>query len=460
MQLPNQLKSPSFLQSFLFVTDPTEFLDRVARRYPDMFSGDFLTESAVMAYHPQAAEEVYANDRKKFVMMSKTKAVQPIVGDNALMTLAGDPHRRHRKLLMPQFHGERMYSYGEKVVHLVEQAMGKLPLNQPFTAHSITQEIAMSTMIRVVFGDCETEKYQQLRHLLTLWFNTLRSPLYTSFLWVPSLRKDLGSWSPWNKFLRLRQEIDKWIYSEIAERRAQPNPERTDILALLMEAKDQEGNGMLDEELRDELMALAFGGQETTSISMAWALYWAHYLPEVGEKLRRELDTLNGSLDTMSVFRLPYLNAVCNETLRLSGAGLVTSVRVVGKEPVEILGYRLEPGTKVVVSPYLLHRREDVYSNARQFIPERFLDRQYSPYEFIPFGGGARRCIGEALAQVELKLVLATMISRYQLTLVNREPEKLRPQGLALGPGNGVRMLVKGRRVRQDSTLNEVKALS
>jgi|SRR4028118_1111408 Cytochrome P450 len=451
MQLPNQLKIPSFLQSFLFVTDPTKFLDNVAQQYPDLFSGNFLTDRAVMVYHPQAAEEVYANDRKKFVMMPKTKAVQPIVGDNALMTLAGETHRQHRKLLMPQFHGDRMRSYGEKIVHLVEQAMNKVLLNQPFTAHSVTQEISMNTMIQVVFGDCQTERYQELRHLLTLWFNCLRSPVYTSFLWMPSLRKDLGSWSPWSKFVRLRQQIDKWTYSEIAERRRQPKPEQTDILALLMEATDQEGKRLSDQELRDELMALAFGGQETTSISMAWALYWAHYLPEVGEKLRQEINTLNESPDTMSIFRLPYLTAVCNETLRLSGAGLVTSVRVVGEEPVEILGHRLEPGTKVVVSPYLLHRREDTYANSREFIPERFLERQYSPYEFIPFGGGARRCIGEALAMVELKLVLATMLSRYQLKLVNDEPEKLRPQGLALGPGNGVRMVMTGRCVRQES---------
>lgn len=451
MQLPNQLKIPSFLQSLLFVANPTEFLDNVAQEYPDLFSGNFLTESAVMVHHPKAAEEVYSNDRKKFVMMSKTKAVQPIVGDNALMTLAGETHKQHRKLLMPQFHGERMRSYGEKIVNLVEQAMNKLPINQQFTAHSVTQEIAMNTMIQVVFGDCMRERYQNLRQLLTLWFNYLRSPVYTSFLWIPALRKDLGPWSPWSQFIRLREQIDQWIYSEINERRAQPKPERTDILSLLMDAKDEEGNGMSDQELRDELMALAFGGQETTSISMAWALYWTHYLPEVGETLRQELDTLDASSDPMSVFRLPYLTAVCNETLRLSGAGLVTGIRVVGNEPVELVGHRLEPGTKVVVSPYLLHRREDIYPNAREFKPERFLERQYSPYEFIPFGGGARRCVGEALAVVELKLVLATILSRYQLALVNREPEQLRPQGLALGPGNGVRMVMRGRRVRQES---------
>ncbi|HLP88297.1 MAG TPA: cytochrome P450 [Nostocaceae cyanobacterium] len=450
MQLPNQLKIPSFLQSFLFITDPTAFLDKTARKYPDIFSGDLVGKNTVMLFHPQAAKEVFAYDRTKFDLVEKTEPVRPIVGDNALMTLAGQTHKRHRKLLMPQFHKDRMLSYGEKIVELVERAMDKLSLNQPFTAHSITQEISMNTMIQVVFGDCKAEKYQQLRHILTLWFNYLRSPLYTSFLWIPFLRKDLGSWSPWGKFIRLRQEIDEWIYSEITERRTHPNPEYTDILSLLIEAKDEEGHGMSDQEIRDEVMALAFGGQETTSISMAWALYWTHYLPEVGEKVRQELDSLNGCLDTMSIFKLPYLDAVCNETLRLSGAGIVTSIRVVGKEAVELLGHRLEPGTKVVVCPYLLHRREDIYPKAEQFIPERFLNREYSPYEFITFGGGARRCIGEALSRVELKLVLATILSRYQLTLANREPEKLRPQGLALGPGNGVRMLLKGRLVHQE----------
>jgi len=242
------------------------------------------------------------------------------------------------------------------------------------------------------------------------------------------------------------QELDQLLYAEISERRdSVKGANRVDILSLLMSATDAEGNSMTDKELRDELMTLLLAGYETTATAMAWGLYWIHYKPEVREKLLQELDTLGENPDPISIYKLPYLTAVCNETLRIYPVALATFVRKV-EEPVDLLGYHIEPHSSIWGCIYLLHHREDLYPDSKQFKPERFLERQFSPYEFMPFGGGVRRCVGYALAQFEMKLVLATVVSRYQLALADNKPEKPQRRGVTLAPARGVQMKMEGRR--------------
>jgi unspecific monooxygenase len=238
------------------------------------------------------------------------------------------------------------------------------------------------------------------------------------------------------------------LYAEIAERRQEADPNRIDILSLLMSARDETGQCMTDGQLRDQLMTLILAGFETTATAIAWALYWIHYQPPVREKLLQELDSLGKSPDSMSIYRLPYFTSVCNETLRICPVVMFSFPRI-AQEAVELLGYSLDRGTILIPSIYLTHQREDLYHEPKQFKPERFLKHQFSPYEFLPFGGGVRRCIGEALAQFEMKIVLAKILSNYQLELADHRPEKLQRRGFTLAPANGVKMIVKGQRIRQ-----------
>lgn len=202
---------------------------------------------------------------------------------------------------------------------------------------------------------------------------------------------------------------------------------------------------MTDEQLRDELMTLLLAGYETTATAIAWALYWVHRLPHVYNQLLQELDGLGNTATPMEIVRLPYLTAVCNEALRIYPVAVLTVPRAVN-EPVELMGYQLQPGTRVYGCIYLTHHRQDLYPEPEQFKPERFLQRQFSPYEFLPFGGGIRRCIGEALALFEMKLVLATIVSGYQLSLVQQEPERPKRRGVTFAPSTGVKMRMHSRR--------------
>jgi cytochrome P450 family 110 len=241
------------------------------------------------------------------------------------------------------------------------------------------------------------------------------------------------------------RQIDKLIYAEIEERRQKPDPSRTDILSLMMASRDEAGEPMTDVELRDELITLLIAGHETTATSLAWALYWIHHEPKVYEKLIEEIDSLSDKTDINTILRLPYLDAVCKETLRIYPVTMFAFPRMV-KSAIQILDYHFEPGTIISPCIYLTHHREDLYPESKKFKPERFLERQFSPYEYLPFGGGNRRCIGMAFAQFEMKLILTNVLSRWQLALINSQPVKPVRRGLLLAPPDSLRMVAKGRK--------------
>ncbi|MBN3870028.1 cytochrome P450 [Nostoc sp. JL33] len=456
MQLPNLLKTPSLLQKLQWVSDPVGYMENAAQQYPDIFTGNIIGfgDTVVFVNHPQAIEEILTNDRKKFTAVGKLNEIlQPLLGNYSVLMLEGDAHKRQRQLVTPSFHGERMQAYGQLICNASEKLFSQLPLNKPFFARNLTEEISLQVISQAIFGLYEEEKIQKLRQLLPLLLNLFQSPLTSSLFFFPFLQQDLGAWSPWGKFLRDREQIDQFLYTEIAECQQKPDPERIDILSLLISSRDEAGQPMTDQELHDQLITLILAGYDTTASVMSWGFYWIHQNPLVREKLLQELDTLGDSPDPMSIYQLPYLTAVCNETLRIYPVTMFSFPRVV-QESVELLGHPLEPGTVLLPSIYLTHHREDLYPQSKQFKPERFIERQFSPYEFLPFGGGVRRCIGQALAQFEIKLVFATVLSRYDLALVDQRPEKPQRRGFNLAPSSGVKMVITGRRARQKSLVN------
>ncbi|WP_221643555.1 MULTISPECIES: cytochrome P450 [unclassified Nostoc] len=454
--LPNILKTPPFLQKLQWVSDPVGYMEKAAQQYPDIFTARIVGfgDTVVFVNHPQTIQEILTNDRKKFAAVAEVnKIVEPLVGKHSVFLLEGAEHKQRRQLVMPGFHGERMRAYGQLISNLSEKVFSQVPKNLPFSARNTMQEISLQVILEAVFGMYEGERCQKLKHLLGSFLDDFWSPLTSSLFFFSFLQQDLGTWSPWGNFLHRRQQIDELIYAEIAERLQQTDLGRIDILSMLISARDEADEPMTDQELRDELITLMIAGHETTATAMAWALYWIHQNPEVHEKLLQELDTLGDSPDPMSIFRLPYLTAVCNETLRITPVVMLTLPRVV-QEPVELLKHRLEPGTVVVGCIYLTHQRQDLYPQPKQFQPERFLEQQFSPYEFLPFGGGARRCIGEALAIFEMKLVLATILSHYQFALVDNQPERLQRRGFTLTPAKGIKITITGERVHQKSLDN------
>jgi cytochrome P450 len=336
-----------------------------------------------------------------------------------------------------------MRAYGKTIRNITEQVTSQWGIGNEFTARLYMQDISLQVILRTVFGLKEGERYHQIKQVLVEMLDTFNTPISVIFLFFKSLQRDLGAWTPWGRFVRRRQQLDELLYQEIWERRHQPEAKGEDILSLLMAARDENGEPMTDVELRDELMTMLFAGHETTAIALSWALYWIHYVPEVREKLLQELNSIDvAHADPTTITQLPYLNAVCSETLRITPIAFFAFPRVL-KQPMKFMGYNLPKGMMISPCVYLTHHRPDIYPEPKRFRPERFLERQYSPYEFIPFGGGNRRCLGMAFALFEMKLVLATILSQYSLELLDKVQLQPVRRGIVFAPPGGVRLMAK-----------------
>jgi len=447
LKLPDGPQTHPWLQTFQWLNSPLEFMEDCSKRYGDIFTlrlGPVFTPQVFIS-NPQAIQQIFTTEPKQLDSGASAGIKSPLLGQQSLLSLEGKPHQRQRKLLTPPFHGERLQAYGELISDITEQVISQWQVGQTLSALPSIQAISFEVILKAVFGLENGPRCEKLKELLIKVLNPKQPLVRALMLLFPSLRRDLGAWSPWGSYLRLRQQIDELIYAEIQERREQADSSRTDILSLMMAVRDEAGEPMTDVELRDELMTLLVAGHETTATSLAWALYWIHHLPEVREKLLQEIDGLGENPDPSAIFRLPYLNAVCSETLRIYPVAMLVLSRVV-KSPLEIGGYQFEPGTLLIPCIYLTHHREDLYPESKQFRPERFLERQFTPYEYLPFGGGNRRCIGMAFALFEMKLVLATILSRWHMELADSKPVLPVRKAILLGPSGGVQMVVTGRR--------------
>jgi cytochrome P450 family 110 len=435
MNLPPTINTSGFLQLLQWIMKPTDLLRRYNEKCGDTFRLNMNGfKGVVLTSDPQIVQQVLTNDTKQFMALSAAnKILEPFLGSRGVILLEGIEHRQRRQLLMPQFHGDKIKAYTDLIRNITRDLVSTWQVGNTINVRKEMQSISLTVILQAVFGVHQGERYEQIRAKLIETISLVESPIGSGLLFFRVLQKN---WGPWAKFLRHRAELDRLIYTEIADRRKDENlADRSDILSMLIGSKDAEGNGMTDEELRDELMTLLFAGHETTATALSWAIYWIHYQPEVKEKLLAELATAED--DALSLSRLPYLSAVCSETLRIHPVAMLTFARVT-QEPVNLKGFDVPADTPVMGCIYLTHHRPDLYPEPDSFKPERFLDRQYSPYEFYPFGGGARRCIGMALAQQELKLVLVEVLRNCQLELTGKLPIAPVRRGVTLGPQGGI----------------------
>ncbi|MGL5875554.1 MAG: cytochrome P450 [Xenococcaceae cyanobacterium] len=438
---PKALPAAQFLQ---WIFNPLNFLDTCARDYGDIFTMNQIGfEPFVMISHPQGIQEIFGANPDRFEIGRANELGRPLFGNASILLLEGDRHKRERKLLMPPFHGEKIKYYGELICQITEKITDRWQVNRAFIARNVMQEITLEVILNAVFGISEGERYQQLKPLLANMLDVMSSPLRSMPLFLPFLQQDLGSWSPWGKVMHCKRQILALLQAEIEERRVSDRNDGNgkDVLSLMLSARDENGEPLTDEELRDEMVTLLIAGHETTATALAWALYWLHTLPEVRAKLLEEINSLGENPDPMAIARLPYLTAVCQETLRIYPVGIVAFPRIT-KTPIEIMGYQFEANTWLVPNIYSAHHRPETYPEPKQFKPERFLDRSYSPHEYLPFGGGNRLCIGYALAMLEIKLVLATILSQYDLALAKNSPVKPQRRGGTIAPHNGVPMVM------------------
>ena len=432
MSLPPGPQSPAWLQLLRWVLTPTSFMEACARRYGDTVSINMTPLGRiVMISDPAQVRTVFSGDADTWYTGTDRAELAAVVGANSLLTLQGDAHMRQRRLIQPSFQGERMRAYGSLIEEITRNDMATWPEGKPFALHPHMQGVTLDVILQAVFGLREGERLDALREALINYLRLGQSPL----ILLPWIREVTGTV---NRFLVLHEQIDKLIYAEISERReASDLQSRTDILSLMLQARDENDQPMTDEELRDELVTLLLAGHETTATALAWTFERLVRHPEAMQRLVAEIDA--GEEEK-------YLTAVIRESLRVRPVVPVFARRL--NKPVTLGDYDYPRGTTIVPSVYLTNRNPERFPEPTTFRPERFLEDKPDPYTWIPFGGGLRRCIGASFAVYEMNTVIRTVLSHYSLAPDRPADERLRRRNITLTPSRGARVIAQPRTAR------------
>jgi cytochrome P450 len=426
--LPPKVEAPRVVFMTRFMLQPDKLLDRAYKEHGDFFH--FVTpleRTMCVTANPETIKQVFRGDPEVFRAGESNAMLGPLVGPHSTLLLDGGEHLRHRKLLLPPFHGERMKEYGELMAEVAERHVSAWPKDEPFSAIDSTQAITLEVIQRAVFGIEDGRRLDHVARLLRAVLDPMsnRWQMLTLML-APS---SWGPRSPWGRFRQRVREADRAIYEEIRARRADPGAaERGDVMSLLLQARDEDGEPLSDAELRDELVTLLVAGHETTATSLAWTLERITRHPEVLAKLEDDPDG-------------EYLDAVIKESLRLRP--VVLAVGRMLAEPVELGGYELPAGVSIVPSIYLTHRRPDIYPDPLAFKPERFIENPPSNFEYLPFGGGVRRCLGASFAQFEMKVVLGTILRHARVRAPKPRPEHVTRRSITFAPSSGGRIVAR-----------------
>jgi cytochrome P450 family 135 len=429
-----------------FLLKPGEFLEQSRDRYGTPFTVRLSSQrTVVIVDDPATIKQVFTADPTKALAGVANVVLRPLLGPRSVLTLDDPEHMRQRKLLLPPFHGERMALYGETIRDATNREIDRWPIGQPFAVQPSMQAITLEVIMRAVFGVTDRARLDQIAGPLRRLLDSTGNRKLLFVLQVASSKRN-GPLSPWRQFReRLLYPADRVLFEEIAARRADPAAEeRDDILSLLLSARDEQGEGLTDAELRDELMTLLLAGHETTATALSWTLERLTRHPDVLSRLTEELRA--GESDE-------YLDAVIKETLRLRP--VVPAVARYLIEPMELGGRTFPAGVHITPSIYLTHRNPKVYDEPDRFRPERFLERPAGTYEWIPFGGGTRRCLGATFALFEMRIALTEMLRRLDLTTTTAPDESIGRRSITFTPGSGGEVEVTRRAPASQPTPSE-----
>jgi cytochrome P450 family 135 len=375
---PPQVPLPRVLQTARFLIRPIPFFERWRRVLGETFAARlFGPGDVVFVSDPESLKRLFGADRVNTIAPGRNIVLKPLLG------------------------------------------------HQSFAIHPHMQAITLEVIMRAVFGVSDAARRDELRRNLVAILAESASPSAIGLVFGASRRLP-----HYREFARRVERTDELLASEIAERRADPELEsREDILSMLIAARFEDGSEMSDGELRDQLMTLLLAGHETTATGLAWAFDLLLHTPPTLDRLRADLDAGETA----------YLDAVVNESLRVRPVVPFTGRLL--HEGAHLGGYDHEPGTTVLAAIYMAHTNPDLFPDPFAFRPERFLDEAPDTFSWIPFGGGTRRCIGAAFAQMEMRVALRTIVESVKLEAADPRPEKMTRRNVTLSPRGGVRVV-------------------
>ncbi|SDZ42515.1 hypothetical protein SAMN05444365_11522 [Micromonospora pattaloongensis] len=410
------------------LTMPRRGMPRLRDRYGDAFTVDMpIFGRTVVISAPAEIKQLF--QARSDLADNLDQNLGQVLGRGSLFALTGDEHRRRRKLLVPPFHGRRLAAYEAVVEEETVRELASWPEGRPFPTLPSMMRITLNVILRAVFG-AEGAEFARLRELLPAMI-TLGSRLAV----VPVPAVDWGRWSPWGRFWAMRREYDAVVERLIttAERDDRLD-ERDDILAMLMQSRYHDGSPMSRSEIADELLTLLAAGHETTATTLAWAVERIRRHPTVLRDLVTEVDAGGRTLREATIVEVQRTRPVID----LVG-------RQVKAETFQLGRWTIPQGYAVLVSIALIHDDEALFPDARAFDPSRFVDAKPDLYQWIPFGGGTRRCVGAAFATMEMDVVLRTLLREFTVEPTTEPDERWRSRGIANAPAGGGRVIVRRR---------------
>jgi cytochrome P450 len=415
----------SLLPTLKLIRNPRTALETWVRQYGDPFLLRALNGPVVVTGREDLIRVIHGQDPNIYAPFASA-TIDPLIGSGSMLILEGESHRRERRLIMPMFHGDRMKAYGESMQRCVLERFETWRGAKEIHTLNLMTEISLEIIVRTIFGGSDPEA---LEHLINASQKLVASASPLLFFSRKSHLSFLGT-SPWDRWNKAKDALEVNL-DQIIERRLRSGDAGEDILSLLCSATYEDGEPITREHIYSELITFLFAGHETTALTLTWAMYHLHRNPSAYLSLVHELD----ALDSDSPDRLasaPYLKATVQETLRVHPI-LTETLRKL-KVPLTLGEYRLPAGFAVAPATVLAHYNPATYEEPEQFRPERFIERSFSPFQYMPFGGGHRRCIGAAFASFETAIVLGTLLSRFQFELIDSAPVVPKRRNVTIGP--------------------------
>jgi len=431
--LPPGPRLSKSVQAWLVLRHGVRFIAGCRRRYGKVFTLRVASMGTVVYLaDPADIKTVFAGDPKVFHAGEANSMLKGLLGESSVLVIDDDVHRDRRRLMLAPFHRDAVAHQADVMAEIAAANIAGWPVGTTFPVAPKTNEITLEVILRTVIGASDPARLAALRAVLPRLLNV--GAWETLAIANPKLQQ---RW-PWRRLRRCIEEANRLLYEEIADHRADPNlANRTDVLAMLIRAADEDGRSMTDVELRDQLMTLLAAGHDTTATGLAWALERLTRYPAVLDKAVKAAQA-SAAGDPAGD---EYLDAVAKETLRIRP--VVFDVGRVLQEPVELAGYRLPAGVMVVPGIVLVHADAEVYPDPDRFDPDRMLGATLSPTTWLPFGGGNRRCLGATFAMVEMRVVLREILRRVELDTTGAADEHQQLKHVTLVPHRGARIRVR-----------------
>jgi cytochrome P450 len=439
--LPDGPSLPRFVQGTVALAAPLWMMRKLHERYGSAFRLNVpIFGEAVVISDPAEVKQLFMTSPEIADILDFNLGL--VLGPNSFFAISGDAHRKQRKLLTPSFHGRRLRAYEAIIEQEAVREMAAWPEDREFATQGSMMRITLNAILRTVFGAGGAE-LTELRELLPRMVK-----LGSRLVALPIPHTDLGRWSPWGRAYAYRREYDAIIDRLIEAARQDPRlDERDDVLALMLQSRYDDGASMSRDEISDQLLTVLSAGHETTSTTLAWVVERLRRHPAVLRRLAAEVDAGGSQLREATILEVQRVRPVIDAT-----------VRKIGPPGLRLGRWTLPEGQVVLVSIYLIHRDAALFPNPYRFDPDRFIGHRPDTYQWIPFGGGARRCIGAAFAQMEMNVVVRTLLRDFTLEPTSERGERWHSRGVAYCPAKGGRAVVHRRTGERQSSDHAARA--